>query len=104
MTNSSRTRTVAVSRRASFAIETTLASRSLAAWLRDEVHPAGYESHLLFLWLPTVEVAIARVAARARLGGHGVPEETVRRRYSLGVRNFHLLYAATVQAWRVYDN
>lgn len=91
-------------RRVSFAIETTLASRTLAAWLRDDVRPAGYESHLLFLWLPSVEVALARVEARVRAGGHGVPPDTVRRRYTLGIRNFRRLYVPIVDEWRVYNS
>ena len=41
---------------------------------------AGYEIHLLFLWLPNADTAVARVADRVRLGGHGVPEATIRRR------------------------
>jgi prolipoprotein diacylglyceryltransferase len=36
---------------------------------------------LSFLWLPTVDLAVARVQERSRRGGHSVPEETVRRRY-----------------------
>jgi len=34
----------------SFAFESTLATRSYASWLRD-LKRAGYEFHLLFLWL-----------------------------------------------------
>ena len=53
--------------RASFAFETTLASRSFAPWLR-ELKTSGYDVHMLFLWLPSAEFAVARVAERVREG------------------------------------
>jgi predicted ABC-type ATPase len=65
--------------RTSFAFETTLASKSLAPWL-SQLIVEGYDFHLLFLWLPSPEAAIARVRERVQLGGHEVPEDTVRRR------------------------
>ena len=40
----------------------------------------GYRFHLVFLWLPSPELAIQRVADRVRQGGHHVPEEVVCRR------------------------
>ena len=58
--------------RASFAFETTLASRSYAPWL-TELRATGYKVHLVFLWLPSADEAVARVAERVRAGGHDVP-------------------------------
>lgn len=89
--------------RASFAFETTLASRSFAPWLRDLVASA-YQFHLVFVWLPGPEFAIARVADRVRLGGHHVPEETIRRRYSSGLRNFFELYQPLATSWQMVNN
>jgi predicted ABC-type ATPase len=77
--------------RVSFAFETTLASRSFAPKLRN-LQGNGYEFHLFFLWLPSPEMAIARVADRVRAGGHNVPEPTIRRRYAAGLRNLRTLY------------
>ncbi len=65
--------------RRSFGFETTLASRSFSPRIRALIR-AGYQCHLVFLWLPSADFAVARVADRVRLGGHAVPEETVRRR------------------------
>jgi len=59
---------------------------------------------LVYLWLPNEEMALARVADRVRLGGHDVPEETVRRRYRAGLRNFFRLYQPLTTSWRMYDN
>jgi predicted ABC-type ATPase len=92
-----------VKERISFALEATLAARSLAARLR-EIIASGYEFHLQFLWLPSADLAVARVADRVRLGGHNVPEETIRRRYHAGLRNFFALYQPIATTWRVYDN
>ncbi|MCX5674844.1 MAG: Zeta toxin family protein [Planctomycetota bacterium] len=89
--------------RASFAFETTLASRLLAPWIGGLVEK-GYEFHLIFLWLPGADLAVSRVADRVRLGGHDVPEETIRRRYDSGLRNFFDLYQPLATTWRMYDN
>lgn len=90
-------------RRVSFAFETTLAGRAYAPWIAGLVD-RGYLFHLLFLWLPSPEHAIARVADRVRRGGHAVPDEVVRRRYYAGLRNFFRLYRPLATAWRVYEN
>lgn len=89
--------------RRSFAFETTLASRSFAPWLAQLLR-SGYEFRLVFLWLPSADLAVQRVVDRARLGGHDVPEQTVRRRYAAGLRNFFSLYRPLATAWRLYDN
>lgn len=89
--------------RVSFAFETTLASRTFAPWLRKQME-SGYHFHLLFLWLPSPEQNVARVASRVRAGGHHVPDETVRRRYRNGIQNFFHLYRPFCTSWRFYDN
>lgn len=86
-----------------FAFETTLASRTLAPRI-SELLVHGYQFHLIFLWLPSADLAVTRVANRARLGGHDVPEDTVRRRYAAGLRNFFNLYQPLAASWRVYNN
>jgi predicted ABC-type ATPase len=89
--------------RASFAFETTLASRTFAPWL-VALRAGGYHIHLVFLWLPSAEVAIDRVAERVRRGGHDVPEDTIRRRYHGGWANFCKLYQPLADSWQVIDN
>jgi predicted ABC-type ATPase len=86
-----------------FAIETTLATKTLA----DRVHSLrkrGYQTHLVFFWLPSDDLAVERVAARVRDGGHPVPEETIRRRFKKGLRHFFETYSPLVDTWRMYDN
>lgn len=86
--------------RVDFAFETTLASRTFAPRLAQLVGE-GYEFHLCFVWLPSVELAIARVAARVRAGGHDIPIETIRRRYTGGLRNLFDLYVPIATHWTV---
>lgn len=85
-----------------FGLETTLATLSLVERVRG-LNAGGFHVHLLFFWLPSADLAVERVAARVRAWGHDVPEDTVRRRYASGIRNFKR-YAALARTWRIYDN
>lgn len=87
----------------SFAFETTLAGRNYAR-LIPQWRAAGYYVKLIFLSLPTADVAVARVAARVAQGGHNIPEEVIRRRFDAGLRNFDGLYRKLVDTWVVYEN
>jgi predicted ABC-type ATPase len=89
--------------RGSFAVETTLASRSLAPRIR-RLQRSGYRFELAFLWTPSPEFSIRRVAERVRLGGHSIPQETIRRRYSRGLTNLFRSYIPIADLWKVYDN
>lgn len=91
------------SARRDFAFETTLSGRSYVRWLAD-LRSVGYRTHLVFLSLPSPELAIARVADRVRRGGHHVPDEVVRRRFVAGVRNLFTVYMDAIDAWTIYDN
>ncbi len=87
----------------SFAFETTLSGlayvRKLAQWRR-----LGYFVKLVFLTLPSADMAVARVAARVAQGGHSIPEDVIRRRYATGRHNFEGRYKSAVNAWTLYDN
>ncbi len=86
-----------------FAFETTLASRSFAPWIA-ELKKQGYLFHLTFLRLASPDLAVLRVAERVKMGGHFVPDETVKRRYHAGLKNFFQLYAPIADSWQMYDN
>ena len=90
------------SQRKSFAFESTLASHALVRRLR-RLKERGYSVHIVYLWLPTVDLALARVAERVRTGGHDVPADTVRRRFDRGRRHFFTLYRPLADTWRLYD-
>lgn len=59
---------------------------------------------LLFFWLPSPEMAVARVAKRVSEGGHNIPTETIHRRYWLGLQNFFNIFSSIVDSWSLYDN
>jgi predicted ABC-type ATPase len=88
--------------RQDFAFETTLAGRSYVK-LIAEFKRSGYDVILFFLWLPSAEAAVARVATRVRQGGHDVPEATIRRRFEAGLRNFLRIYDPLVDSWYMLD-
>ena len=92
---------LAASRR-SFACESTLASLALAKRLH-RWRATGYQIHVVFLWLPDVDLALARVRLRVLGGGHNVPPETIARRFERGRRNFFERYTAVANTWRLYD-
>jgi predicted ABC-type ATPase len=89
--------------RCDFAFETTLAVRSLVRWFR-ELQGSGYSIHLVYFWLADPDLAVCRVAERVRMGGHDVPEPTIRLRYERSLQNFFRLYRPLVNSWEVYDN
>lgn len=88
---------------ANFAFETTLASRSFATWI-PKLKKHGYQFHLIFLWLKSTDLAVVRVKERIKAGGHSVPEDTIKRRYSAGLKNFFNLYCPLADSWQLYDN
>ena len=89
--------------RVDFGFETTLAGRGYSSLLK-RLKDSGYRIHVFFLWLPSVEMALARVRDRVLAGGHSVPEEVVRRRFSRGLTNLFKLYAPLLDTWLVFEN
>jgi len=89
--------------RVDFAFESTLSGLGYAARMRSW-KAAGYRVEIVFLKLASVRLALRRVAARVRQGGHAVPAADVRRRFARGWRNFNATYRPLADAWAVYDN
>jgi predicted ABC-type ATPase len=59
---------------------------------------------LIYLWLPSFDLAVERVARRVAQGGHHIPEQVVRRRYDAGLKNMYRLYLPLVDVAYIYDN
>jgi predicted ABC-type ATPase len=87
----------------SFALETTCSGKSYIPLLR-ECRQAGWRILLFYFWLPSPEASLARIARRVSLGGHGVPEEAVYRRFRSGLRNMLDLYLPLADEAEIYDN
>lgn len=86
----------------SFVLETTLASglyaRKILEW-----RARGYWIGLMYLRLPTVEDALARVRRRVALGGHDIPEADIRRRFGRSANNLETVYKPLVDEWQVWQ-
>lgn len=89
--------------RVDFAFESTLSGsgyvRRMRAWKR-----AGYRIEIVYLRLQSSRLALRRIAARVREGGHDVPRPAVVRRFSRGWANFKRVYRRLADQWTVYDN
>lgn len=92
-----------LSRHVSFAIETTLATRSYKN-LVERAKASGYQVILLFFWLSSPEMAEMRVAQRVASGGHNIPKDVIHRRYWAGLRNLFEIFVPIVDLWSLYDN
>ncbi len=90
-------------RKEDFGIETTLATRSLLKMIA-EAQAEGYTVTLMYFWLNSPDLAVERVRARVAAGGHYIPEETVRRRYRVGISYFFKDYAPICDRWILADN
>jgi predicted ABC-type ATPase len=89
--------------RKDIAFETTLSSaamRNRISAMRD----AGYLFTLVYVWLPSPEMSIQRVAARVRAGGHHIPENVIRRRYARSLENLFNVFIPLADAWVVLNN
>jgi len=90
-------------KRVDFAFETTFSGlgyvRRIRAWKR-----AGYKIEIVYLKLQSTGLALRRIAARVREGGHDVPRSDVMRRFSRGWENFKSIYQTLADVWTVYDN
>lgn len=89
--------------RADFAFETTPSGlvylRRLKRW-----KAAGYRVEITYLRLASPQLALRRIAARVRQGGHNVPRADVLRRFERGWENFQKFYRPLADQWEVYDN
>lgn len=89
--------------RVDFAFESTLSglsyARHLATWKQQ-----GYRIEIAYLRLKSPQLALRRIAARVRQGGHSVPRSDVLRRFERGWEHFIRLYRPLADEWAVYDN
>lgn len=88
---------------ADFMFETTLATltyaRKIPLWRKR-----GYTVSLIYLRLPSVDASLARVRKRVVAGGHGIPEETIRRRFGKSASYFETTYKSVVDEWYIWDS
>ena len=86
----------------SFNQETTLTGQSIFSTI-GKAKAAGFKVHLYYVGLESVELSMKRVAARVAAGGHGVPEEDLRRRYANSFENLKRVLPMC-DSVQIYDN
>lgn len=94
---------ILLNKRDSFAIETTLATKSYRNLIL-RAKERGYRVILLYFWLPSPEMAEERVATRVASGGHSIPKDVIHRRYWAGINNLFDIFIPIVDRWSLYDN
>jgi predicted ABC-type ATPase len=89
--------------RVDFAFESTLSGLGYLARLK-RWKGNGYRIKIIYLRVSSPRLALRRIAARVRQGGHNVPHSDVLRRFSRSWTNFHNAYRLLADEWTVYDN
>ncbi|OIQ69565.1 zeta toxin [mine drainage metagenome] len=89
--------------KADFAFESTLSSRTFAAFL-GTLKQQGYAVVIYYFSLANAQLAVRRVKLRVSLGGHDVPADVVRRRFGRSLVNFFHLYVPLADEWTLFDN
>lgn len=92
-----------IARDEDFAVETTLATKSLAGTI-TRAQNRGYMVGIFYFWLKSPELAKKRVAIRVASGGHNIPESTIERRYWQGMENLRKIYLPLCNYWVLVDN
>jgi predicted ABC-type ATPase len=86
-----------------FAFESTLSGLTYLSRLKRWT-AAGYRIEIIYLRVSSPRIALRRIAARVRQGGHDVPRSAVLRRFSRSWNNFQKQYRLLADVWSVYDN
>jgi|SRR5271167_50430 len=88
---------------ADFAFESTLSglryAKRMQSWKAQ-----GYSIDIVYLRLPSPQLARTRVAARVKQGGHNVARTDVLRRYKRSWANFLEVYLPLADHWAIYEN
>ena len=88
---------------ADFAFETTLSGKTYIPFFKILISK-GYRIHIFFLWIPNVNLALARIRERVSKGGHNIPSQDVRRRFKKSLHNFVHFYLPLTDHWNLLDN
>ena len=86
-----------------FAFESTLSGLTYLTRL-TRWKAAGWCIEIVYLRISSPQLALRRIAARVKQGGHNVPRRDVLRRFTRSRNNFERHYRLLAHAWSVYDN
>lgn len=92
-----------ISSKKSIAIESTLSGKYLVKTIK-KVKNLGYRIAVIYFFVDTPEIALARIESRVKAGGHNVPKEDVIRRFYRSKRNFWTIYKTLADEWAMFYN
>ena len=87
----------------SFSFETTMSGKSWIPLIKKAL-AEGYQVELLYVYLESPEMCMKRVRSRVAAGGHNIPEQTLRRRYTRSLAMFASKYSDLIDNWYIFDN
>ena len=93
----------AVTRCKNFAFETTLSGKTYLK-LIHQLQTSGWFVELIYLYLPSVQLSIERVAERVKHGGHNITLPSIIRRYPRSIDNLIHHYAPLCDSVLCLDN
>ncbi|WP_340107012.1 AAA family ATPase [Rhodohalobacter sp. 8-1] len=85
-------------------IESTLSGKSLFSLIERYQHEYDYSVTIVFVYLANADVCVERVAIRVEKGGHEVPVEDIKRRFSRSLSNFWNMYRKLSDKWYLFYN
>jgi len=86
-----------------FAFESTLSGLTYMNRLK-RWKAGGRRIEIVYLRISSPQLALRRIAARVKQGGHNVPRADVLRRFTRSWINFQRAYRLLADEWTVYDN
>ena len=92
----------AIAERRDYRFETTLGGRTIAQLL-ERAAQSGHRLHVWFCGLASPELHLRRVRSRVAHGGHDIPEEKIRERWT-GSRQNLIRLLPLIDHLRIYDN
>ena len=85
-----------------FTVETVMSHPSKLEFMR-KAKEKGFRIYLYYVSTSSPEINVGRVAARVLKGGHNVPEEKIRSRYSKSLQQLHDAILLSDRAY-IFDN
>lgn len=86
-----------------FGFETTMSGVTYLKYFKM-LKEKGYKIHIYFLWIPSSQLAIARVRDRVAQGGHNVPLADIKRRFERSTEKFFMQYRLLADQWMLFNN
>lgn len=86
-----------------FGFETTMSGVTYLKYFKM-LKEKGYKIHIYFLWIPSSQLAIARVKDRVAQGGHNVPVADIKRRFERSTEKFFKQYCLLADQWMLFNN